>query len=437
MLCSSLFTHLSATLPDHWSRRIGSLRPTQVLYSLIRISTNENKGYKRVLNDLTVESSSLLGWDRAPCTSSLSEARRKLSVEKCREAFLHMRHQCATYNRVHYYDFRLVAGDMTKLALPAYASVRKEFGSPKDSKGRTAKAPQATLTALWDVSTNTPIDWRLERCYASERFAAHDMLDQLNEKDLLILDRGYPSRRMFMDLDTRKIKYLIRVSSGKAGAFKEVRAFSEDTSAWDRIVMLHENNKRQGEPTITIRLMKKRLACGKIAVFATNLLSSRTYSRRSLCDLYCYRWDIETAFREMKIWHGLENFTARYADGIHQEVCALMMYMLLVGELEGQAYAYHKVKMKNINDKNVSKASKPTEPEVRWNRQYICDHIEYLLKSAAQGMKYVSQMFHHAMRELWRYRQKVYPGRTFERQAKSPNAKYKKTTYNTKANGGP
>ena len=435
MLCCNLFTKLSSTLPEFWSRQIGSLQPTQVLYTLIHLSTNENKGYKRVLNDLKIESGNLLNWDTAPWTSSFSEARRKLSGEKCKDAFYHIRDKCTTRPRVLYQDFRLIAGDMTKLALPAYKSVRKEFGSPKNSKGQVSKAPQGTLTALWNVSTNTPLDWRLERCYASERFAAHDMLDQLQEKDLLLLDRGYPSRRLFMDLNGRNIKYLMRVSSGKAGSFKEVRQFAEDEHAWDRVVMLHEDNSHKGERTIPVRLMKRRLSCGKIAVFATSLLGSRKFKRRSLCDLYCYRWDIETAFREMKIWHGLEDFSARYADGIHQEVCALMIYMLMAGELEGQAYAYHDVKMVNKENRDTSDTSKSLEPEIRFNRIYICDHIRYLLKATAKGAVCLNNMFTHVMKELWRYRQKIYPGRTFERMAKSPNAKYKKTTYNTKANG--
>jgi hypothetical protein len=52
---------------------------------------------------------------------------------------------------------------MTTLALPACPET---FKSPVDSKKWKAKAPNATLTALWDVSTNTPLDWKLEQCYA-------------------------------------------------------------------------------------------------------------------------------------------------------------------------------------------------------------------------------------------------------------------------------
>jgi hypothetical protein len=36
----------------------------------------------------------------------------------------------------------------------------------------------------------------------------------------------------------------------------------------------------------------------------------------------------------MKVWYGLENLAARYAEGIQQEVAALMIFMQLTAELE-------------------------------------------------------------------------------------------------------
>ena len=100
----------------------------------------------------------------------------------------------------------------------------------------------------------------------------------------------------------------------------EVRAFAHDANAWDVTILIHEDRKRTGPPTLSVRLVKKLLPSGQIAVFATNLFSISDHPADAICDLYGHRWDIETAFREMKVWHGLENFNARFADGIHQEV---------------------------------------------------------------------------------------------------------------------
>jgi hypothetical protein len=119
----------------------------------------------------------------------------------------------------------------------------------------------------------------------------------------------------------------------------------------------------------------------------------------------------------MKVWHGLENFNARFADGIHQEVSALMIYMVLTAELEHQARKYHNVEMKEIS------AGLVEEPEIRFNLRLNAKCVGYLLIAAAAGAKVVEVEFIPCMKTIWRLRQKRKPGRKFERVAKSANSK--------------
>jgi hypothetical protein len=395
------------------------------------VATRQNHGYKLVIDELKRSVGHELGWDVAPTASSFCEARRKLSAKQCCDALSFVRDKCTALQRrkrVLYGDYRLVAVDMTKLALPAYADVKAGFGCPKDAKGRTAAAPQGTLTVLWDISTNTPIDWCLEKVYSSERFAAHALIAHIGKNDLLIADRGYPSRQFLQDIAEKGASYLIRMPFGTRGGFQEVREFALNDHAWDRVIHLHADSQRTGKPTIPVRLIKIKLPSGEVAVFATNLLNKRLNRRRSLGALYCHRWDLETAFREMKVWYGLENFAARYAEGIHQEVAALMIFMQLTAELEAQALDYH-----DIETKKQTEGNHPTVPEIRFNRRYLCVCVGYLMAAAAEGQGKFNEMYNYAMSQLWRYRQKRKPGRTFERIAKSPNSKWKRSTYNTKA----
>ena len=428
---AQLFQRLTDLLPEKWQRKRGSLGPVQVLFSIMHMAASARTNYHETLDYLKRTIGEQLEWECEPCASSLSEARRKLSKDECLLAFRESKKFCAGLKntpKVTYKDYRITAIDMTKLALPAYKSIVSEFGCPKDRKGNDAPAPQGTLTAIWDVSTNTPIDWRLEKVYASERFASYDLVTCLGSSDLLITDRGYPSRRFLKQLSDQGTAYLIRMPGGKTGGFTEVREFKNDTSAWDREIWLRETNKRSDERTIRVRLMKRRLDNGEIAVFATNLYGSRTHHRRALCDLYCYRWDIETSFKEMKIWHGLENFNARYAEGIHQEVAGLMLFMLLTGEMEAQARGYHQVDLVETSTGDIK------EPEYRFNRKIIASTVAYLLVAAAEGPDAIKAEFEYCMKRLWRYRQKRKPGRKFPRAAKDPNSKYKKSTYNANKN---
>jgi len=75
----------------------------------------------------------------------------------------------------------------------------------------------------------------------------------------------------------------------------------------------------------------------------------------------------------------------------------------------------------------------PQVPEFRFNRRYLCVCVGYLMATAAEGPEKFTEMYEYAMSQLWRYRQRRKPGRTFERIAKSPNSKWKRSTYNTKA----
>ena len=139
----------------------------------------------------------------------------------------------------------------------------------------------------------------------------------------------------------RDVELRVQVESGVVGQVawywhltSHRFALATIKNAWDSTILIHVDRKRTGPPTLSVRLVKKVLPSGEIAVFSTNLFSISVHTADAISDLYCYRWDIETAFREMKVWHGLENFHAGFADGIRQEVTALMIYMLLTAELE-------------------------------------------------------------------------------------------------------
>jgi hypothetical protein len=89
---------------------------------------------------------------------------------------------------------------------------------------------------------------------------------------------------------------------------------------------------------------------------------------------------------------------------------------------------YHDVETKKSVTENH-----PLVPEFRFNPRYLCVCVGYLMAAAAEDPAKLAEMYDYAMSQLWRYRQRRRPGRTFESIAKSPNSKWKRSTYNTKA----
>ena len=405
----------------HWQRRRGSLGPAQVLVSLMIMSVLDGKGYARTLLELKTFLGRMLGWGSPPTAQALSQARRKLSPEVCRQVVTQVRSLC-TASRTHaafgYGGFRVLAIDGTKLALPAYKKLLDHFGSPKQSP----KGPQASFTLLWDVGANQPVDWRVDPYRTCERVHALEFTAQLGPGDLLLGDRNFASRRIVFALHARGADWLMRVRSSGAGTLAEVSAFVASGASETQEILVerdHQGRPRPGSPRVPVRLLRMALDNGEVAVFMTSLIDPARHPAQTLIDLYAARWKIEIAFRELKIWHGLERFHARYVDGIAQEIAAVMLFQLLSSEVEALA----RIRLQAappIEQTPADKLPHLIQPKLRFNRRTIADYAVMLLYAAATGEEQVRKEFEEALRSIWRGRQVVKPRRSFPRERKSP-----------------
>ena len=418
----AIFSLFPKLLDTHWQRKRGRLGPLQVMLSLVTMSVLGCKGYERTLNEMKERLSEVLQWttgDDPPSGPALSQARRKLDPQRCREVVTQVRDLCTTARAeaaLGYGGFRLIALDGTKFALPAYKAMIEHFGCPKQSP----RGPQGSFTLLWDVGANQPVDWLVGSYRTCERVHAQEMVAHLGAGDLLLGDRNFSSRRILFALHAQRVEWLMCVRSAGPGTFAEVNAFvasSLDDHQFTLVQRDHQGAVRQDAPQIPVRLLRLRLPDGSTSVFITSLVDSARHPAATLLELYTARWRIETAFRELKIWHGLEHFHARYPDGIHQEIAALMLFQLLSSELEAQA----RVQMRNTIT--------PPEPQgqplqvrkltVRFNRRTVADCIANMLYAAAKGDDALRQAFDSSVKRIWRVRQTVKPGRSFPRERKS------------------
>lgn len=416
----TIFQHFQGLLPWHWQRRRGTLGPFQVLYTLMTMSVLGDKGYARTLEELKRSLGATLDWEaRRPTAQALSQARRKLSPDVCREVVAQVRSLCTTA-RTHapftYGKFRVLAIDGTKVALPAYKALRDHFGCPKQSP----QGPQASLTLLWDVGANQPVDWTVDPYHTCERVHALHFTAQLGPGDLVLGDRNFPSRRMLFSLHERGADWLMRVRSAGPGTLAEVTAFIASGAAdapGSLVQRDHHGNPRPHSPSIAVRFLRMNLDDGSVAVFITSLVDAARHPTQVVIDLYAARWKLEIAFRELKIWHGLERFHARYPDGIAQEVAVLMLFQLLSSELEAQARVRLEADHRADSDNEAGKAETRT---LRFNRRIVADRAAYLLAAGMFGPEKVHAEFEDSIQEIWRTRQMVKSRRSFPRQRKSP-----------------
>ena len=434
----SVFSAIFSILARQWQRRRVH-GPAQVMLALMVGAARQIRSYRSVLEELFEHLSTELGWTCVPSASGFAQARRRLAPQTCIAAFHELLQRCtssAHASTLAFGQHRLLAVDGTRVVLPVETDLREHFGCPGGGNGASL-APQATLTLLWEIGANRPLDWRLAPYRSSERMALREMIAQVRANDVLLADRGLLSRALVLEVLQRKAHLLVRTKTAR-GALCEVTTFL--ASGLDEAVVRlrgHRGREGSGPEHPSIRLLRMVLPDGEIAVFLTTLLDQARYPREQLLALYTARWRIETAIREFKLLQGLEHLRATYPDGIRQEVCALMLYALLESEVELRALARHADASAVPPPAALSAtptcdgiAQVPAPPvqvakhPYRFCRRLIADYVVRLMVVAIEDPARVHSVFERALDCLWRYREKQRKPRSFPRVAKSPLSRW-------------
>ena len=442
------FSLLQRGLPDRFARTPRKITPAQLMGVLCVMTGFGRKGYRRVVAELQSGLGRAFGWfdqDSIPSAQALCQARQALSRGVCDEAFAGVYRGCTQLMAApvaSYGGLRLLGMDGTRLSLPPTPELVTHFGCPSNHHG-SAEGPMAGLVQIWDVGRNCPVAFELTTCDFNERETSERLFQHLGPTDLLIGDRGYPSYDWFRALCRRRARFLIRCPIQAGTVYGDFAASGQD----ETVILLTKRDHRQrripGTPAIPMRLLRITLPSGAVEVLATNLWQPRGHDRETLGRLYTQRWRIETTFREMKVYHALEHFSATYPDGIYQEIVAIQIFLMLTSELEALARTVHAQAEPTLPTSPPSPSPSPSPPstnlrppppstliirEVRFNRLLIADNVIHLLRAAATGgADEVARRLPRILTNLWKNRSYVKPGRIFPRHRKRALGRFRNT----------
>jgi len=108
--------------------------------------------------------------------------------------------------------FRLLSVDGSTAVLPKHQSIVTEFGITNFGPYADSPRSVARISMLYDVLNFTTLDARIDRYDTCERALAKQHFDYIEPvKDLLLLDRGYPSLPLMFEMQQRCIDYCIRM----------------------------------------------------------------------------------------------------------------------------------------------------------------------------------------------------------------------------------
>jgi hypothetical protein len=261
--------------------------------------------------------------------SAFTKARKKLSYT----AFIELNEKAiveVTYANEHerFKGFKVKAIDGSVVLLPNEQKIREEFGTlivKNQKENFQSEYTSSKVSVLYDVMNSIGINSVMGKCDACEinELLTHHT-NYLDEEDLLLLDRAYPSYIVFAQL-LNQCQFLARCSRASFKAAQEL--FSMETSEDFSVIKTLKPARNKvskiralGLPTqLDIRFVKIHKPNGRVYVLATSLLDQQCYPDEDFSMLYDLRWNIETFFDIIKNRLTLENFTGRTVESIYQD----------------------------------------------------------------------------------------------------------------------
>ena len=302
--------------------RLRDLPSRVVVYLLLAACLFPEVGYSGVWRKLTA---ALDGLPTAtPTDSGLATARQRVGVAPLRWLFDLLRGPAATpgQRRTRWRGLLVCAIDGTTLTVPDNPRMLTRFTKQRGNHGGTGY-PQIRLVALLACGTRTLIDAVFGPTTAGETTYTPRLLRSLHTGMILLGDRNFGAQDLLAQIAATGADLLVRLKNGRK---IPVLARYRDGSY---LSILGRLRVRVIECEITIVTTAGRRT--GIYRLTTTLLDPHRYPAAELIRLYHERWEIETAYLELKSsMLGGRVLRARTPTGIEQEIHALLVtYQLL------------------------------------------------------------------------------------------------------------
>jgi hypothetical protein len=279
--------------------------PAQVVvYYVIALALYMRSSYREVLRCLLEGVQWLLDPSvrvRVAGKSGISQARRRLGAAPMKALYDSVVLPVARPETrgAWYRQWRLVTLDGSTLDVADTADNEKEFGRPGASRGSSAY-PKIRFVGLLENGTHVLFAARMADYATDELKLAEEVVPALRKGMLCLADRFFPGHKLWRQASSTKADLLWRT---RQNARLDVERRFRDGSYLSRIYG-STSDRRNSRNGIVVRVIDYRLKgvddAEPVYRLITTILDPKQAPARELAALYHERWEIETAFDELK-----------------------------------------------------------------------------------------------------------------------------------------
>ena len=314
-----------------------------VVYYVIALALYMQSSYREVLRCLLEG----IQWLAEPSAgvkvagnSGISQARTRLGWEPVRQLHDAVVKPIAVADTrgAWYRGRRLVSIDGSTLDIADEKGNEEAFGRPGSSRGKSAY-PQIRFVSLVENGTHVLFGSRMADYNTSEVALAKTVLPNLRKGMLCLADRGFFGFEMWKQAAATGADLLWRV---RKNILLPCQERLPDGSYLSRIYP-PQKGRRGGHEGVVVRIIEYRLegveGAEPLYRLATTILGHEPAPAEELAAIYHDRWEIETAFDELKTHlRGAHIvFRSKTPDLVRQEFFGLMMAHFAVRGLMHEA----------------------------------------------------------------------------------------------------
>ena len=275
-----------------------------VVYYVIALALYMQSSYREVLRCVLEGMQWLLEPSariKVTGSSGISQARTRVGWEPVRRLHDEVVRPIAVQatQGAWYRGWRLVSLDGSTLDIADERENAEAFGRPGSSRGESAY-PQIRFVSLAEIGTHVLFGTQMAGCASSEIALSKAVLSSLEKGMLCLADRNFFGFQMWAQAVATGADLLWRV---KKNTLLPCEDRLSDGSYLSRIYS-SQPDRRRGRNGVVVRVIEYRLegveGAEPLYRLASTILDHEGAPAEQLAALYHERWEIETAFDELK-----------------------------------------------------------------------------------------------------------------------------------------